>query len=268
MWAEIARPVLVGIATLVLWFVVTQCANASQLAPSLMEKITISAEKSAGYDRDKFNHWTSVAGRGCDTREVVLLRQNMKRPRRCGDERGRWFSVYDGKTVRKASGLDVDHMVPLAEAWESGARRWSAHQREAFANDLFAYSLVAVTLSSNRSKGDRDPADWLPTRHGFVGTYLARWTAVKYRWRLTIDQREKKAILDRFETCPSKALKLPTIKRANVPESQGGGGSGNNDPRFGTCTEATEAGYGPYVKGVDPEYWWYEDRDGDGTVCE
>ena len=255
-------------AALTLWCLAGEHARANTSGPKLVAKLVVSTESPTGYDRDKFNHWISVPGRGCNIREVVLFRQNMKRPRRCGDERGRWFSLYDGKTVRKASGLDVDHMVPLAEAWDSGARRWSVRQREAFANDLYKFSLVAVTLSSNRSKGDRDPTDWLPTRPGFVCTYLARWTAVKYRWRLTVDEREKQAILDRFETCPPKALKLPTIKRASVPGSQGGGGPENNDPRFGTCTEASEAGYGPYAKGVDPEYWWYEDRDGDGTVCE
>lgn len=243
-------------------------ADASPPADKLVANLRVSAETPDGYDRDKFNHWTSIPGRGCDTREVVLFRQNIKRPRRCGDERGRWFSAYDGKTVRKASGLDVDHMVPLAEAWDSGARRWSARQREAFANDLYKFSLVAVTLSSNRSKGDRDPADWLPTRRGFGCIYLVRWTAVKYRWRLTVDEREKQAILEQFESSPPKTLRLPTIKRANVPGSQGGGDSDTNDPRFGTCAEATEAGYGPYEEGVDPEYWWYEDRDGDGTVCE
>ena len=115
---------LIGVAAL--WSALTPPASASTSASKLIGSLPLSTETPAGYNRDSFNHWTSVAGRGCDSREVVLLRQNMKRPRRCGDERGRWYSVYDGKTVRKASGLDVDHMVPLAEAWDSGARRWSA----------------------------------------------------------------------------------------------------------------------------------------------
>lgn len=266
--SAIIRRLLIATGVVLLWFSLTSDANAGAPAPTLIKLLAVSDETPRGYDRDKFNHWISVSGRGCDTREVVLFRHNIERPRRCGDERGRWFSVYDGKTVRNASRLDVDHMVPLAEAWDSGARRWSARQREAFANDLFKFSLVAVTLSSNRSKGDRDPVDWLPPRRAFVCTYLARWTAVKYRWQLTVDDREKQAILERFETCPPKSLRLPAIKRASVPGSQGGGDSDNDDPRFETCTDATEAGYGPYVKGVDPEYWWYEDRDGDGTVCE
>jgi hypothetical protein len=129
--------------------------------------------------------------------------------------------------------------------------------------------LIAVSLSSNRSKGDRDPAEWLPPRRAYICRYLTNWVAVKYRWKLTIDSRERQTITARFRRCPKSALKLPTVKRATVPAGRGGGGAGGrDDPRFDTCTAAIAAGYGPYTKGTDPEYWWYEDRDGDGTVCE
>lgn len=243
-------------------------AQAAPSAPALLAKLSTAAERPAGYDRDKFNHWTTVPGRDCDTREFVLFRQNLKQPRRCGDKTGRWASVYDGKQVTRASAMDVDHMVPLAEAWNSGARTWRPAQREAFANDLYRFSLMAVTLSSNRSKGDSDPAEWLPPRRAFACSYVARWTAVKYRWRLSVNNRERRAISRKFNGCPRSSLRLPTIQRAKVPNSEGGGGGGKTDPQFDTCTEATAAGYGPYTKGLDPEYWWYEDRDGDGTVCE
>ena len=245
-----------------------QSASAGYSAPALLRMLSVSYELPAGYDREKFNHWTTVPGKGCDTRQFVLFRQDKKRPRGCGDSAGKWFSLYDGKTVSSSSTLDVDHMVPLAEAWASGARSWSPQQRELFANDLYTFSLVAVTLSSNRSKGDSDPAEWLPPQRGFVCSYLARWTAVKYRWRLSIDAREQTVIKRRFQSCPSSTLRLPTIKQAKVPNTPGGGGGEKADPRFDTCTDATTAGYGPYVKDIDPEYWWYEDRDGDGTVCE
>lgn len=243
-------------------------ALAASTGPGLLAKLKVAAERPAGYDRDKFNHWITVPGRGCDTRDFVLFRQNLKRPRRCGDEVGRWISIFDGRKISRSTGLDVDHMVPLAEAWGSGGHAWTPAQREAFANDLYAFSLVAVSLSSNRSKGDSDPAEWLPPRSAFTCPYLARWTAVKYRWRLTVDSREKRAISRRFKSCPRKTLRLPTIQRAKVPVSQGGGAGGKTDPRFETCTAAIAAGYGPYKRGVDREYEWYEDRDGDGLVCE
>jgi hypothetical protein len=75
----------------------------------------------------------------------------------CALTGGEWLSYYDGKTVTDPSRLDIDHMVPLAEAWDSGAAEWTAERREAYANDLGAeHSLVAVTAKSNRSKGDKD----------------------------------------------------------------------------------------------------------------
>lgn len=243
-------------------------AGAGQTAPGLLSKLPVAAEKPAGYDRDLFNHWITVPGRDCDVRDFVLFRQNQQRPRVCGAETGLWTSAYDGTKLRRSSQLDIDHMVPLAEAWGSGARSWKPQQREAFANDLYPRSLIAVSLSSNRSKGDSDPAEWLP-RAAYICRYVANWTAVKYRWRLTVDSREKRTLSQRFSRCPKSSLRLPTIKRAQVPASQGGGGNpGKTDPRFATCTAAIAAGYGPYRKGIDPEYEWYTDGDGDGTVCE
>jgi len=260
--------VSIGLTALTVLFVCHSGALAASTGPELLQKLVISKERPKGYEREKFNHWTTVPGESCDARDYVLYRQNRMRPRSCGDLRGRWFSKYDGKVVRVASKLDIDHMVPLAEAWASGARVWKPLEREAFANDLYAFALMAVTLSSNRSKGDSDPAEWLPPRKGFICRYTAQWTAVKYRWRLSIDSRERSAIREQFESCPRPALQLPTIKRVDVPSAPGGGGGDENDPQFESCSDAIAAGYGPYVKGVDAEYWWYEDRDGDGTVCE
>ena len=77
----------------------------------------------------------------------------------CDIQRGRWYSYYDAKTFTRSSGLDIDHLVPLAEAWDSGARRWTADTRQRYANDLGdPRSLLAVSASTNRSKGDQDPA--------------------------------------------------------------------------------------------------------------
>ncbi|CAL9674121.1 hypothetical protein SUDANB176_07636 (plasmid) [Streptomyces sp. enrichment culture] len=78
--------------------------------------------------------------------------------------------------VTSASGLDIDHMVPLAESWDSGASAWTAQRREAYANDQGAdASLVAVTARSNRSKADQDPAEWLPPAAGVHCRYVAEW---------------------------------------------------------------------------------------------
>jgi Protein of unknown function (DUF1524) len=82
---------------------------------------------------------------------------------RCAVSRGRWVSSYDGATWIIPSDVDIDHVVALKEAWESGARTWSATNRQRFANDLgHGWTLEAVTDNVNASKGDRDPAAWLP----------------------------------------------------------------------------------------------------------
>ena len=84
-------------------------------------------------------------------------------------------------------------MVPLAEAWGSGARSWTARAAQSYANDLGdARSLVAVTDNVNQSKGDQDPAEWMPTYDKC--RYLREWVAVKIRWRLSVDSAEKTAL--------------------------------------------------------------------------
>lgn len=241
-------------------------------APGLLKKLTVSKEQNAGYDRGKFNLWIDADGNGCDTRDEVLYRQNHAQDKHCGDDKGKWNSAYDGVRFNDSSDLDVDHMVPLAEAWGSGGNNWKPYARERFANDLYGYDLIAVSASSNRSKGDSDPAEWLPPKHSYICRYVAHWVAVKYRWKLTIDQREKRVISKRFKNCPNGSLKLRKTKQANVKQSKPakphhptGGGT---DPRFDTCGEAIDHGYGPYYRGRDREYDWYRDSDSDGIVCE
>ncbi|UQA97573.1 HNH endonuclease family protein [Streptomyces halobius] len=89
----------------------------------------------------------------------------------------------------------MDHVVPLAEAWDSGASKWTAERRERYANDLDApRSLIAVSLGSNRSKGDKDPTEWMPPAKDDTCTYATEWVASKLRWKLTVDRAERKAL--------------------------------------------------------------------------
>ena len=89
------------------------------------------------------------------------------------------------------SDLDIDHMVPLKEAWDSGAWNWTAAQRQTFANDLSdPRALIAVTAGQNRSKSDRDPSNWIPPQKSYVCTYLSEWVAIKAKWKLSMDQSE------------------------------------------------------------------------------
>ncbi|MGA5430717.1 HNH endonuclease family protein [Streptomyces koyangensis] len=164
-------------------------------------------ESRAGYSRAAFKHWTAGdnATDGCNTRQEVLIDEAVTAPAvgpRCAITGGTWLSYYDEVTVEGARGLDIDHMVPLAEAWDSGASAWTAARREAYANDQGqASSLVAVTARTNRSKSDQDPAEWLPPAPGALCRYGAEWTATKLRWALTIDAQEKTALLDIASSC-------------------------------------------------------------------
>jgi len=94
-----------------------------------------------------------------------------------------------------------DHVVPLKEAWISGARSWTAAQREAFANDLTRPQLVAVTDNLNQAKGDKDVAKWVPPLASFVCTYVRAWVTVKHYYSLTIDSAEKTALTDYLANC-------------------------------------------------------------------
>ncbi|NSC25404.1 HNH endonuclease [Streptomyces albus subsp. chlorinus] len=155
-----------------------------------------------GYSRAKFPHW-SAQGDDCDTREKVLARSgtDVERDAECRAVSGNWTSLYDGKKITDASELDIDHMVPLANAWRSGAARWTQHRREDFANDLGHPQLLAVTASANRAKGDQGPEEWQPPAKDSWCTYARAWTSVKAAYRLTVTSAEKSALGTMLESC-------------------------------------------------------------------
>jgi hypothetical protein len=171
----------------------------------LVSQLTIAGERGEGYDRDLFKHWIDSDGDGCNTRREVLIAEAKVEPRvtgRCDLSGGQWYSVYDQVTTNDPAEFDVDHFVPLKEAWDSGAYAWSSDKRKEFANDLgFGGSLIAVTASSNRSKSDRDPADWLPTNTAYHCRYITNWVKVKIRWGLSVDQAELSTIREFAKTC-------------------------------------------------------------------
>ena len=177
----------------------------------LLDGLTVAAESGDGYDRGLFRHWVDADGDGCDARRETLIAEAVAAPSvgsGCSLSGGVWLSVYDGKTeTGSGSGFDVDHMVPLKEAWESGANSWPAARRERFANDLgYQDSLVAVSASSNRSKGARDPAEWLPPETSAHCWYAVAWVTVKSRWGLTVDRAEASALYRVLAGCDGSDL--------------------------------------------------------------
>ena len=243
-----------------------------------IDLLQVAPEVTSGYDRDLFRHWVDADGDGCHAREETLIAESVGPVSVTGDcdISGTWFSAFDGETTTNPSNFDVDHLVPLKEAWDSGANRWDSDTRERFANDLGSpHSLIAVSRGSNRSKGADDPAEWMPPRQSYTCEYIFTWTLVKIRWSLTADQAEINALRDNGGDCFvdemnfSPAVSQAEIVAGNPPEPEPTPeAEGELDPRFSFCTEAKAAGYGPYVRGVDPEYEWYRDGDSDGTVCE
>ncbi|MCX0243646.1 HNH endonuclease family protein [Streptomyces drozdowiczii] len=172
-------------------------------ARTYLSELTVKAEgSSSGYSRDKFPHWITQSG-ACDTREVVLKRDgtNVTQNSSCSATGGSWYSEYDGATWTAASDLDIDHMVPLAEAWRSGASSWTNAQRQAYANDLTRPQLIAVTDNVNQSKGDKDPASWMPPRAAYKCTYVRAWIHVKHYYNLSVDSAEKSALQSALSGC-------------------------------------------------------------------
>ncbi|MBX7445463.1 MULTISPECIES: HNH endonuclease family protein [unclassified Arthrobacter] len=155
-------------------------------------------DTSSAYDRALFEHWIDANGNGCDTRQEVLISESqvpVTYGSGCTITAGKWYSYYDGATWTNPSDVDIDHLVPLEEAWGSGAYRWTPELRKAYANDLdWSRSLVAVTDNVNQSKGSQDPSTWLPG-DGSIDPkncdYAIDWITVKWRWNLTADNAER-----------------------------------------------------------------------------
>ncbi|WP_030892873.1 HNH endonuclease family protein [Streptomyces sp. NRRL F-5053] len=175
----------------------------AQEATTMLGEIDEAAEGSMdGYDRDKFPHWIDQ-GDNCNTREAVLKRdgEGVETGNDCYPTKGTWKSPYDGGTWTKPSDVDIDHMVPLAEAWRSGAADWTQDQRQKLANDLDIAQLLAVTDNVNQEKGDKDPAQWMPPESGYHCTYARMWIWVKHEYKLTADGAEKDALKKALGTC-------------------------------------------------------------------
>src|SRR5947208_2857507 len=172
-------------------------------AKTELTSLTVKADGSqSGYSRDLFPHWIDQ-GNSCNTREVVLKRdgKNVVTNSSCAATAGSWFSPYDGATWTAASDVDIDHVVPLADAWRTGASAWTTAQRQAYANDLSDPQLIAVTDNVNQEKGDKSPDQWKPPTVGYWCTYAKMWVAVKYKFKLTINSAEKTALTDMLGRC-------------------------------------------------------------------
>ena len=179
----------------------------------MLSDLVIANEQPNGYDRNLFGGWKDFDGNGCDTRREVLIAE-AEQPPIVGDDcklsGGVWVSRYDAVTTTNSSEFDIDHMVPLAEAWQSGANTWTEDQRRMYSNDLdYEHALIAVSSRSNRSKGARDLGEWLPPSESEHCWYAEAWVTVKIKWNLTVDVVEHDALRDILNNCPRQTTVAP-----------------------------------------------------------
>ncbi len=272
-------------------FPVTDTGLRQGTALTLLASLPTAAETSTGYDRALFVHWIDADGDGCDTRDEVLLAEATTAPSvgsGCTIHGGTWYSAYDGVTTNDASTFDIDHLVPLAEAWASGASAWTPARRQDYANDLGdPRTLLAVSASANRSKSDGDPADWLPPLESFRCTYADDWVAVKTRWGLSVDDAERAALVGLLDACPADVVSVtiatpaataptptPTPGPTHTPTPTATPAPATGcDPNYaGFCVpivsydlDCSDIQHRVIVVGVDRHRF---DGDGDGIGCE
>jgi len=169
-----------------------------------LAKLIVAAPHSMdGYSRDAFDVWSTQPD-GCTTRQKVLARDGkhvVDQDGDCQPESGSWYSVYDDTTITVVARATIDHVVPLAEAWRSGADRWSSKKRRAFGNDLTDPQLLIASEASNSSKSDSGPAGWRPENKTFWCVYAEDYVLVKHKFALTTTNEEVAALESMLNTC-------------------------------------------------------------------
>jgi len=182
--------------------------RAGSNARALLDTLPVAAESPrSGYDRDLFRHWDDEDRDGCDTRCEVLAAERRSN--------GTWFSLWDGDAVSSASALEIDHVVALAEAWDSGADAWTAARRDAFAD--WQVNLTAVTEASNQRKGDKDAAEWFPSRAASNCAFAEITVTTKKVWGLKVDPAEKSALANMLRGCTASSSTPPAAPSTTRP---------------------------------------------------
>jgi hypothetical protein len=204
----------VAVATVsALALAVPQKAQAATAAEKLQELRVRPAGTMEGYSRDLFPHWSDAQEYGwklpagtpdpgsCDARDAALIRDGREEVvgSGCTVGSGRWFDPYTGTTYTQPSDIDVDHVVPLANAWRSGAASWTAAKKERFAN--IPRDVLSVEDNANQEKGDKGPEAWKPSRVAYHCAYSKKWIGIKHYWALSVTREEKSALKQMLSTC-------------------------------------------------------------------
>ena len=269
-----------------------EAAPAEDPYEELLGQLTVAPESDGGvdYDRDLYmpRGWLRTDRPGCNVRELVLIAEAQsisEVDQDCRPLDGVWFSWYDDEVFDDPSEIDIDHMVPLAEAHDSGAARWPAERKSAYANDRdLAAALTAISASSNRTKSADDPAEWKPLLRSAWCQYAHDWIAVKVKWSLTADMDEVDALRVMLGTCPDgyerpaeHPERRPKVIRFEEQRQEESSAEEREtaDGTYASCNEAEAAGVERQVgsngdgRGFPKETVpSARDGDGDGVVCE
>ena len=186
----------------------TQVSSPDEASQALQELEVASPSSMAGYSRERFPHWSKANEFGwdppqasCDVREAALIRdgENVEVGSGCKVSSGSWLDPYTAKTYTDPQEIDIDHVVPLAEAWRSGASSWDDERRERYANDPLV--LLSVEDNANQAKGDKGPEAWKPPNEQEWCDYAQRWIQIKAEYGLSVDEQEKEALEQMLGTC-------------------------------------------------------------------
>ncbi|WP_104199674.1 DUF1524 domain-containing protein [Cryobacterium sp. Y29] len=252
-------------------------ATTDTAALSVLETLPVKGRApQTGYDREESfgSAWQDVDQNGCDTRNDILARDlsALVVDGGCEVQGGTLLGPYTGQTITFVRGqatsslVQIDHLVALSNAWQTGAQQLSQEQRVALANDPL--NLLAVDGVTNSRKGDGDTATWLPPLKTFRCAYVARQVSVKATYALWVTAAEHDAMTRILSNCPNElATTTTTTTDAVVAPGAAPIAETPNDVYFHNCTAARESGAAPVHVG-DPGYGGHLDRDGDGTGCE
>ncbi len=180
-------------------------------AAEVLEKLEVKGRApKTGYSREEFyNGWPTVDG--CSLRQRIIKREfgeSAVVSDGCNVVAGEYDEPYTGEHKKFAeqaeisSGVQIDHVVALSDAWQKGAQYFSKEKRYEIATDPL--NLLAVDASANQGKSDGDAATWLPKNKKFRCQYVARQVSVKYKYGLWITSAEKEAIERILENCPNE----------------------------------------------------------------